>query len=53
MAQANAHNNPRRAFLSNAVVAGATAAVVATKAIALPTGDGTMHKLEPGAQLRE
>jgi hypothetical protein len=38
MAQADSYNSTRRAFLSNA--AGATAALVATKAVALPAEDG-------------
>ena len=44
MAQADSHNSTRRAFLSNA--AGATAAVVSTKAIALPADDGALLELE-------
>jgi hypothetical protein len=48
MAQATSHNSTRRAFLSNAagVAAGTTAAVVATKAVALPADDGALLKLE-------
>jgi hypothetical protein len=48
MAQADSHNSTRRAFLSNAagVAAGATAALVATKAVALPAEDGALLKLE-------
>ena len=44
MAQADSHNSTRRAFLSNAagVAAGATAALVATKAAALPADDGAL-----------